>query len=408
MTLPPDEIPTEISHQRDLLRIYLQNIRRLDNQIATLGDSHAPVGHFNQRDDFEAKRTAALARIQDLERQLGTPPLAARPTADVRLMTAVLPTGVLHLYSAADYGVVAFSLANPANDPATLFVSSWIEDLTHTRTDEVRLGPAASRTVQQVPTLKAEAVAGAHEVRKALLHTRVSRLGPVGEELLSLNDFEVRLLARDMLVWTARSGPQAWADLSYQLAAWVTPNAPAVVAVVGRAAARIPDRRLVGYQGGGTTDERAAAVRSQVQALFESVKHHDGGMAYVNAPVGFGGNPGDVPQRISLPRDSIVNRQANCVDGVVLFASLMERIGLNVVLVLVPGHAFVGWETGPSSGQYEYLETTMNDFAAACQEGQARFDRARPLVGQPLFAPAGFAVVLTLADLRARGVTPME
>jgi hypothetical protein len=120
---------------------------------------------------------------------------------------------------------------------------------------------------------------------------------------------------------------------------------------------------------------------------------------------------GDVPQRISLPRDSIANRQANCVDGVVLFASLMERIGLNVVLVLAPGHAFVGWETGRGSSQFEYLETTMtatDEFAAACRKGQAQFDRVHGLIGQPLFDPAGFAVVLTLGDLRARGITPME
>jgi hypothetical protein len=289
MTLPLNEIPSEIAHQRGLLRTYLQNIRRLDSQIATLGDAFAPVGHFNQRNEFEAKRTAALARIQELERLLRAPSSAARPTADIRLLTAVLPTGVLHLYSAADYGVVAFEVANPADKPATLFVTSWIEDLTHTRTDEVRLDPACSRIVHQVPTLKPDAVAGMYEVRKALLHTRVSCLGSEGEELISLVDFEVRLLARDMLVWTARTGPQAWADLSYQLAAWVTPNAPAVVALVGRAAGRAPDGRLSGYEGSGTPVERVTAVRSQVQAVFEALKD-DVRIAYVHAPVGFGGN----------------------------------------------------------------------------------------------------------------------
>ena len=39
------------------------------------------------------------------------------------------------------------------------------------------------------------------------------------------------------------------------------------------------------------------------------------------------------------------DRSANCIDGSVLIASVLQRIGLRSFLVLVPGHAFVGFYT---------------------------------------------------------------
>ena len=35
--------------------------------------------------------------------------------------------------------------------------------------------------------------------------------------------------------------------------------------------------------------------------------------------------------------------QANCVDGTVLFASILRKIGIEPIIVLVPGHAYLGF-----------------------------------------------------------------
>ncbi len=60
-----------------------------------------------------------------------------------------------------------------------------------------------------------------------------------------------------------------------------------------------------------------------------------------------------------LPRESLEDKQANCIDGAVLFATLLEAASLNPALVIVPGHAFVAWETWSGSNVWNYLETTM-------------------------------------------------
>ena len=60
-----------------------------------------------------------------------------------------------------------------------------------------------------------------------------------------------------------------------------------------------------------------------------------------------------------LPRESLTAGTANCIDGAVLFASLLEGISLSPALVIIPGHALVAWETWEDSGEWDYLETTM-------------------------------------------------
>ena len=95
---------------------------------------------------------------------------------------------------------------------------------------------------------------------------------------------------------------------------------------------------------------------------------------------------------------------ANCIDGAVLFASLLEGSSLNAALVLVPGHAFVAWEAWEGSDDWRFLETTMiggHDFEAACLSGERQHEQAK------LFDSARL-VMHRLGDLRARGIWPME
>jgi hypothetical protein len=65
-------------------------------------------------------------------------------------------------------------------------------------------------------------------------------------------------------------------------------------------------------------------------------------------------------QTVRFLDDSIDATQANCVDGTVLMASILRKIGLNVYLVMVPGHCLLAFDLGegdedPILG----LETTM-------------------------------------------------
>ncbi len=133
------------------------------------------------------------------------------------------------------------------------------------------------------------------------------------------------------------------------------------------------------------------------------------GITYVNSIIDFGAGPGLFTQRTRLPRESLKYHNANCIDGTVLFASLLESASLHAGIVLVPGHAFVAWGKWPGRDEWDYLETTMigtHDFDAANACGRdlhRKWFTAKAQAG----GDSG-ARLLKLNDLRAEGVWPME
>lgn len=64
-------------------------------------------------------------------------------------------------------------------------------------------------------------------------------------------------------------------------------------------------------------------------------------------------------QRVRAFGDALHSSQINCVDGSVLFASLLRAINIDPVLVRIPGHMFVGYYTDSSHKDIHFLETTM-------------------------------------------------
>src|SRR5688572_13383090 len=68
-------------------------------------------------------------------------------------------------------------------------------------------------------------------------------------------------------------------DMTKYLGAFVTPNAPEVMAFARRCADLHPKKRLVGYQIG------ESEVKPQVEAVFNALKDH--GIVYVNSIIDF-------------------------------------------------------------------------------------------------------------------------
>lgn len=173
------------------------------------------------------------------------------------------------------------------------------------------------------------------------------------------------------------------------IVAWVAPQAPTIGKLLGEAAPRIPFGGFVGYQEtrfiAGDRDpaqrqaaeqpDHAAITRRQVQAFYETLQDH--GLRYVEQSSLY---PTEHRQRVLHPQDALAHKTANCLDGTVLFASLLLRVGLQPVIVLVPGHAFLGWRTWPDNQEYEFLETTKlgtANFADALAVGQNKAESAR-------------------------------
>ncbi len=314
----------------------------------------------------------------------------------VLLRQSYVPTGIVHLLDAAHAPLVTFKVKYMGRKYARLRLTSCVEGYSAKAVDTVELKAGSEpMELHQLPTFFPDKLAAVTELTRATLNVRIDDLDGATEQE---STFPIWLQAR-----TAASlgymdpATGAWIDLTRYLAAWVTPNAPDVMRILRRAAELHPARVIVGYQ------VDAAGIEAQVKAIFEALKAEN--ITYVNSVLSFGAEAGEVMQRVRLPREALANQSANCIDGAVLMASLLEAASLNPALVLIPGHAFLAWERQAGSGDWDYLETTMiggDTFEAAQQEGRETAQRQRTA------NPQNFQL-LSLSELRVtHGVTPME
>lgn len=68
-------------------------------------------------------------------------------------------------------------------------------------------------------------------------------------------------------------------------------------------------------------------------------------------------------QNVRYPAESLTVGSQNCIDGAMVFASALERMGYRPFLVLITGHAFIGVKAG--DGPLAFIETTMVNSASA-------------------------------------------
>ena len=350
-----------------------------------------------------AKERGVLLDIGDEGEKPGGILLGADTTgvdAQVLLRQSHVPTGIVHLFDANETPLVTFRIGYTGDEYVRLRLTSFIEGYSAQAIDTVELSYQQSVEIRQLPTFFPDRIRPVTEMTRATLHIRIDDLDGATEQQ---STFPIWLLARtSAYLGVVDPATGDWVDLTPYMAAWVTPHAPVVMKLLRRAADMHPDQHIVGYQVG------PAGIQEQVQAIFEALKAE--GIVYVNSVLSFGATGGEYMQRVRLPRESIEDKSANCLDGTVLMASILEAASLNPGIVLVPGHAFLAWETQNDNDQWDYLETTMigsHDFQMAHQAGRAMAEQQKALV-ERLNAPRYFRL-LSLPDLRVRrGIMPME
>lgn len=187
----------------------------------------------------------------------------------------------------------------------------------------------------------------------------------------------VRVHPLDDALYFVRAGKDR-IDLGWVFAAYVDPDDPVVGAIV--AAARTIDDAF------DRPADDADATIAKALAIWTALARH--GLRYADGDPSLSRGPAIYSQRVRLLADVWNERRANCVDGSVLIASVLERIGIPAFIALVPGHAFVGFRA-ERGGRIAWLETTLlgrassadaaaiaRNFAAARAAGDARWRRS--------------------------------
>lgn len=141
------------------------------------------------------------------------------------------------------------------------------------------------------------------------------------------------------------------AELGWMFAAYVNENHPMLDKILQEA---LETKIVSAFKV--TTHEHDETVR-QVFALWSALQKR--GLQYSSTTTTPGGSETVQSQFVRFVDQSLANTQANCVDGSVLFASLLRKISIEPFLVTIPGHMYVGFYLGAGKSQFVALETTL-------------------------------------------------
>lgn len=163
-----------------------------------------------------------------------------------------------------------------------------------------------------------------------------------------VRELGIRVHPLDEALYFVREG-SARIDLGWTFAAWVDPQHPVIDELLALAGLSVAP----GVSGPAGRAERLRTAR----AIWVALERR--GLRYADEVVGISQGPVIYSQRVRLLSSTWEDRVANCMDGSVLIASALERLGIESFLVLVPGHAFVGFYTDDRKLEAELLETTL-------------------------------------------------
>lgn len=181
-----------------------------------------------------------------------------------------------------------------------------------------------------------------------------------GEEIgQRVRTFSVRSINECLLGYVTNG--TKFHDTGIFFAAYVNEENPMIDKLLREALNTRIVNRFLGYQAG-----KAEAVDKQVYALWNVLQKRN--FRYSSISNTSLSSNVVFSQRVRTFDDALQSSQINCVDGSVLFASLLRAINIEPILIRIPGHMFVGYYTDSNHKNINFLETTMigdvdlNDF----------------------------------------------
>lgn len=270
---------------------------------------------------------------------------------------------------------------------------------------EVEIPGVTEKSVKNVPVLKGKGeslmvtpalqstfdVSAQRAVRKVQLNVKVT----AGDKVVHEHSLEADLHPRDTLPFAVNVGDVQKVTNDY-IAAWVTPNSKAVEKFLAQAKKRLPEK--ASFSG------PQSATVPQIKAIYDTLRAK--GYSYVMDPPVLAETT--MSQRTRLPSEVLESTNAQCVEGAILFATLIEAIGVKAFIVRIPGHAFVGWQPSPYDKAKDpmlFVETTaVHDATFEDAVKIAAGEVARELKAKNFDRKLSF--IIDIGAMRAAGITP--
>ena len=133
---------------------------------------------------------------------------------------------------------------------------------------------------------------------------------------------------------------------------WVTPGMDSLQNILNDLKEKLPDGEVKAYYKYSDDATIAESSSRVVKAVYEVLQARQ--IKYVISH-----GSGTPWQKINYPMETLRLRQGLCIETTVLFASILEALGMQVFIVNIPSHAFVGWRTEKNGNVVDFVETTL-------------------------------------------------
>lgn len=244
---------------------------------------------------------------------------------------------------------------------------------------------------------------------KTLTMFNVSVIGKshAAENLVLVSeDYEINIMPYDQWLGT-NIFPQC-------IASFVLPNNPAINNIVVKAAAKLKEISLASafteYQTGNTNE-----VRKQIAAVYGAL--HAENIIYRSMTSSYE----TVGQRITLPDQVLFSKLGNCIELTLLFASILESIGINSGIVIQKGHAYLAVWLVDDCCQYSVCDDSSY-IEKKCAEGidemlvlectqitseKTSFEEAQRIAEKNLADTASFEMYIDIRRCRLEQILPL-
>lgn len=185
-------------------------------------------------------------------------------------------------------------------------------------------------------------------------------------------------------------------------AVWVTPGMDSISTILNELKGELPDSTVKIYQKYADDESVPYSSRRVAKAIFNVL--HKRGIHYVQ-----NNGAGTTAQKINYPIEVLRSRDGLCIETTMLFASILEALGMQALIIEIPGHAFVGWRVEKDSKILDFMETTMlgNPDATADQANLSAQLKYADEVEDGHF-DSGESRVIDISKAREFGVLPND
>ncbi|MGC2743724.1 MAG: hypothetical protein WA672_11080 [Candidatus Angelobacter sp.] len=285
------------------------------------------------------------------------------------------------------FGVVSVTLSNTLREPISRRVSVRIPGWSDEEIQTIQIAPGVTQTAVFAPAFLPRLYQN-HEIIAATAQVTIT-------DPASNSSYEttvpVRLRSAEDMFW---GNGFKYAPF---IASWVTPHDRIVESALARAKGYTVDHRLPGYEDWKTSAQQEQETYREARAIFNALQRM--GLSYVKSSATLGDHKG-VSERVRMPRISLSQSSANCIDAAVMYASLFENLGMDPSIVIVPGHAYAGVRVAEGSSKFLLIDVALtgrSTFEAAVASAQS---------GMASHAPSAVTQVM-VKKARSSGIYPM-